>query len=328
ERGWLEDEALKSVTDGVDYVIAFLYGQRIDEPESGAAWDFTALEKSLQQLEALSVPYQLGAITLGTASHLDSGGRLKARTTHRSMLDLIDNRSLKLRPGFTLEGANRRVYSLVAERRTSLGDWQLAQGDGVRVVRSASADLEELLRLVDLWDLPGHLGQAYYRLPAETERLSLHSESLLGALEAGSASPDLEFDVSVQRRTGRGWLLRIGLANRNREFTELATLDHNYLSVTAPESRFSGTRIGTGDFQRFELLKRTANGSVATFRQPNVVRFFLPILEGQQRVSTGDVELIGRGEPELELEARFLLPDGRTLELGPKTWRGGSFVEP
>lgn len=327
ERGWVGREGLQSVADAVDFVVASFYGQRINEKEAGDAWDFIELEKRLQALEALDVPYLVGAVILGYTSHLGADGRLKTRTTRRSLGEVIGNRRMKLRPGFTLEGANRRVYAMVAERATKIGNWDVAAGEGIRMVRAASSDIEEMLRLLSLWQLPNHLGELYYKLPAENQPLSMHMDSLLSALDPEPSAPDLEFDVSVQRRTGRGYLLRFGLTNRNREFTELATLDNNYLQIIAPRARFASTKVNTGDFHRYDLLRTVGETLEPTFREANVLRFYVPILEGQQRVRSGDVELVGRGDPNLELTARFLLPDGRTLELPTRVWRGGSFQD-
>ena len=326
-RQWVGREELRSVTDAVDFVVAFFYGQRIDETEAVDAWDFTKLESRLQALEELGVPYQVGAVILGYVSHLDPGGKLKSRTTRRSLLEVIGNRNMSLRPGFTLEGANRRVYALVADRDTKIGDWQVAAGEGIRVVRAASSDIEEMLRLLDLWQLPNYLGQVFFKLPAENEPLSMHSDSLLSALDTVPASPDLAFDVTVQRRTGRGYLLRFGLTNGNREFTELATLDNNYLQIIAQDARFASTKVSTGDFHRYDLLRQRGDKIEPTFRQANVLRLYVPILEGQQRVRSGDVELVGRGTPNLELSGQFLLPDGRILELPTRVWRGGAFQD-
>lgn len=326
QRQWIDDEDLEAVVDSVDYVVPFLYGQRVNERDSGESWDFSEMERRLLRLEELKVPYQLGVITLGTASWISASGELKARTTRRAMADLLDNARLKIRPGFSFEAANRRVYVMGAERRTKVGDWELQPGDTVRMVRSATSDIEELLRLVDVWQLPHHLGQMFYRLPSEEEGLSLHSESLLLALDPEAASPEIELDVSVQRRTGRGWLMRFGLRGQNREFTELALLENNYLQIVS-ESGVFNRNVRTGDFNRFEIFKLSETGEPQTVRRnPNMLRLHLPILEGNQKASTGDVEVIGRGDPALVLEASFLLPDGRTLKVGPKRWRDGGFV--
>ncbi len=327
QRDWIGDPALEELARAVDFVVPFLYGQRVDETEDGKAWDFVELEIRLQKLEALGVPYLIGVVTLGTATHLNASGGVRARSTRLSLQEILWNRALKLRPGFSLEGVNRRVYAVAAEKPARLGKWQLDAGDGVRVVRAATSDLEELTRLVGVWEIPHHLGQVYYRLPSPQERLSLSLENLLNALDPSPASPDLELGVSLQRRTGRGWLVRLSIANRNGEITELSLIDSNYVQATALAGEFS-SRARAGDFYRYELYRTREGGEpVRDIRSPDLVRLHLPILEGRQQLTSGDIELKVRGTPALEVEGRFLLPDGRTLEVGPRIWRGGRFED-
>ncbi len=319
QRDWLMEEKLSQVAKAVDFVVPFLYGQRIEEPEDGDAWDFIALERRLRLLEDIRTPYMLGLIVLGTATHLGEESRVKARRTGLSLQEILWNRDLKLRPGFSLEGVNRRVYAVEAERRTKVGSWTLEDGEGIRVVRAATSDLEELMRLLGAWELPNHLGQVYYRLPAPDERLSLSLENLLNALDTTPASPDLQFDVSLQRRTGRGWLVRLSITNLNGEITELSLMDSNYMQARCLNGQF-GQRIRAGDFYRYDLFRLEGDELVKTFRRSDVVRLHLPILEGQQRVESGDIEILVSGQPRLELLGQFLLPDGRRTTVGPVPW--------
>ncbi|MCP3963507.1 MAG: hypothetical protein GY719_37200 [bacterium] len=325
KRDWLDEPGVEQVARAVDFVVPFLYGQRVDETEDGKAWDFVELEIKLQKIEHWGTPYMIGVIELGTATHLGVKGAVKARTTRLSLQEMLWNRDLKLRPGFSLEGVNRRVYAVGAERATRVGKWELKSGEGVRVVRAATSDIEELTRLVDAWEVPNHLGQVYYRLPSEEEKLSLTLENLLNALDPSPASPELEFGVSLQRRTGRGWLMRFSIENTNGEITELSLIDSNYVQITALNGEFSA-RVKAGDFYRYELYKTQAGGEPRRdIRRPDLLRFHLPILEGRQQLTSGDVEVKVKGTPELELEGQFLLPDGRTLKVGPAIWRGGRF---
>ena len=319
-REWLERPDLEAVGRAVDFVVPFLYGQRIYEEEDARAWDFVELERNLRRLEELGTPYMLGVITLGTATHLSAGGTVKSRRTGLSLQQILWNRSLKLRPGFSLEGVNRRVYAVAAERPTRVGKWELKTGESIRVVRAATSDLEELGRLLGAWDLSRHLGQVYYRLPAPGEALSLSMENLMNALDPTPASPDLELDVQVQRRTGRGWLVRFSITNRNGEITELSLMDSNYLEARCLGGVF-GQRVDSGDFYRFDLYRTNPGGEIErTFRRSDILRLHVPILEGQQTVTSGDVEVHVAGEPRLELSGQFLLPDGRNLTLGPQPW--------
>ncbi len=325
KRSWIDQPGIEEVAGAVDFVVPFLYGQRVDEAEDGKAWDYIELELQLQKLEQLGVPYMIGVIGLGTATHLSKGGSVKARTTRLSLQEIVWNRDLRLRPGFSLEGVNRRVYAVVAEKSTRAGKWQLSNGEGIRVVRAATSDLEELTRLVDAWEVPNHLGQVYYRLPSAEEKLSLTLENLLNALDPTPASPALELDVSLQRRTGRGWLLRLSIANNNGEITELSLLDSNYIQAKAVDAEFS-SRIKAGDFYRYELYNTRGGGEPKRdIRHPDLLRFHLPILEGRQRLTSGDVEIKVKGTPVLEVEGRFLLPNGKMVTVGPRIWRGGKF---
>ena len=53
--------------------------------------------------------------------------------------------------------------------------------------------IEELLRLLTIWDLPHHLGEVFYRVRGEEERLSLSIENLLQGLALEPATPSLSF---------------------------------------------------------------------------------------------------------------------------------------
>ena len=325
QRSWVDHPAIAEVGKAVDFVVPFLYGQRVYESEDGKAWDYIELELQLQKLEKLGVPYLIGVIGLGTATHLSGSGGVKARTTRLSLQEIVWNRDLKLRPGFSLEGVNRRVYAVVAEKTTRAGKWKLSGGEGIRVVRAATSDIEELTRLVDAWEIPRHLGQVYYRLPSAEEKLSLTLENLLNALDPTPASPDLELGVSLQRRTGRGWLVRFSIGNRNGEITELSLLDSNYVQARTLGGQFS-SRVRIGDFYRYELYRSREGGEpTRDIRRPDLLRLHLPILEGGQQLTSGDVEVKVKGTPALEVQGRFLLPDGRTITVGPRVWRGGKF---
>ncbi len=327
KRAWLDEPALEKIGKAVDFVVPFLYGQRVDEAEDGKSWDFIELELQLRKLEELGIPYQLGVIGLGTATHLNESGSVKARTTRLSLQEVIWNRDLRLRPGFSLSGVNRRVYAVVAKKPTRVGKWKLATGDGVRVVRGATSDIEELTRLVDAWAFPGHLGQVYYRLPSVEEKLSLTFENLLNALDPSPASPDLDLGVKLQRRTGRGWLVRLSITNRNGEITELSLVDSNFVQARALGGVFS-SRVKVGDFYRYDLYRTREGGEPERdIRNPDLLRLHLPILEGRQQLTSGDVEVKVKGSPVLEVLGRFLLPNGKTVTVGPSVWRDGAFED-
>lgn len=319
QRPWLERQGVAELARSADYVVPFLYGQRVNEKEISEAWDFITLERYLQNVESWDVPYMLGVVSLGSASHLRSNGAVKARITPTSVQEILWNRGLKLRPSFSLDGVNRRVYEVVVEKSTRVGPWQVAPGEVIRIVRAATSDLEELLRLLEAWEVPHHLGQAYYRIPSPEEKLSLSLENLLNALDRTPAAPDLHLDASLQRRSGRGWLVRFSITNRNGEITELSLVDNNFLEVRCLNGVFG--KADLEDFYRFDLYRRNKKGELErTFRRSDTLRLHIPILEGAQKVSSGDVEVHLNGRPVFELSGRFLLPDGRTIELGPSRW--------
>jgi hypothetical protein len=321
QRSWLGNELLKPALEHADFFVPFLFGQRIDEREDNAAWDLANVERQLQAADALGHPYLLGIVDLGTATW-SKGGVVKERVTKISMKELVRNPDIQLRPGFSLEGTNRRVYTFEVQRPTELAGWSLPAGDSVRIVRLAASDLEELLRRLDLWANPNRVGQLYYRIPHADERLSFGAESLASALQLDSKSLDLNCEVAVQRRTGRGWLVRFTLINSSGGFSELALLDNNYLEVKIESGSF-GTNASAGDFQRYDLLKETGGKRERSFRSPDILRLYAPMLEGQQRVVSGDIEVITPSAPTFRITGNFLLPEGKDLTLGPFIYKNG-----
>ena len=326
QRSWLADEALKLALDQTDFFVPFLYGQRIEEKEDSMAWDLSSIERALESVETLDRPFMLGVISLGTATWSSSSGTIKERITRISMKDLVRNPDLQLRPGFSLEGTNRRVYVFEAQRKTAVGEWSLANEETVRIVRVAASDLEELLRRLDLWANPNRIGQLYFRVPHTEERLSLSAESLASALKLDSKSLDLKTDVAVQRRTGRGWLVRFTLINSSGGFSELALLENNFIEVKI-ESGHYGNSANAGDFQRYDLLREIDGRRERTFRSPDILRLYVPMLEGQQQVVSGDIEVITNSAPTFRITGSFLLPEGKNLTIGPFIYKNGILEE-
>lgn len=321
-RGDLDDELLPKALAEVDFVVPFLYGQLPSEAESSDAWDFGRLGDRLSALEQHDVPYLVGIIGLGTATHVAKGGRVRDRSTHHSLKSFLWNRKLKLQTGFSLEGADRRTFELVAQGPTKVGDWEFETGDVARVVRSTTFHLTQLHDMLAREAYPHHLGQVYYRLTTPDEPLSISLDNILNVLESTTVTPDLTLEAQVQRRTARGWLFRFIISNENGEMTELSTVDSNYLQVAAVGGQLAA-EVGTGDFFRYELFRTQKNGVVKrTFRKADSLRLYIPMIEGQGRVTSGDVEVYMR-KPVLRLTGQFLLTDGRTLEVGPWLWSDG-----
>lgn len=316
---WLARAGVEDIVSAVDAVVAFLYGQRPQEAEDPSQWDFTSLERNLARLESFGQPYFLGLGTIGLAFRMSQDGE---STTRASLRQFFSSGDFGLEPGFSLEGINRMVFTLKAERGMQVGDWALGRGERVRIVRPAASHLEEIDRLRGAWQVPNLLGSVYYRIPESDEGLSLDIETLIAALEPTPATPRISVDATLQRATGRGFLYRFSVRNEGPGTTELSVLDSNILEVTV--SNGSVGRVGAGDFERFALFDRGADGSLAaTFRSADTVQLHLPVLEDGTDARTGDVEIIADEEPILTVEARFMLPDGRTIRTDPKTWQGG-----
>lgn len=326
KRRWVDDERIRDLAAAADFVVPFLYGQRVEDSDAADAWNFGEVHRRLAALEEYPVPYMVGVIGLGTANLETARGTTKARSSRQSLAAFLWDRRLKLLQGISLEGMDRRLYSFKADRPTTIGDWEIQSGQVVRVVRSSTADLEALIRLLEDPTYGNRLGQLYYRVPAREERLSLTVNNLLHALAAEPATPALRLEANVQRRTGRGWLFRFTIRNDNEEITELSMLDNNFLQVTLPSPSFG--RLDAGEFYRYDYFRQRSDGSVQRmYRNANIVRLHAPILTGEQTVTSGDVE-IRMSRPEFQLRGRFLLPDGRTLDVGPYLWRDGALHGP
>ncbi|MEM6457551.1 MAG: hypothetical protein AAF772_20860 [Acidobacteriota bacterium] len=323
-RGWTEDPDLAELTTSVDFVVPFLHGQRIQEPEVKDAWDFVELRRRVERLEAVGARYLVGVITIGTATHITRGGQVRARTTGLSLRDLLWDRRLKLKTGFSLEGVNRQVYTVEAERNLDVGTWKLKGSDAIRVVRTATAHVQDLAQMLGEDMRPaGYLGLLFYRMPAEAERLSLPISSLIRGLQATPVEPELRLDASIQRSTGRGYMVRFSLLNLNDEFSELSLMQNNYVQVQLREGRFG--RVKIGDFYRYDLFREQADGTLKRgFRAADVLRLYIPVVEGSANLTTDDIEVLLDGPPIFDLSVDFILPDGRTLAYGPLTWRNGS----
>lgn len=323
-RSWMARSGLEGVVHAADAVVAFLYGQRADEPEDAKAWDFVQVERDLERLEAMGEPYFLGLTTLGVARRLSRDGETTAATLEASLRDFLWDRRFKLKLGFSLEGVNRMVYSVEAERPATVAGWKLKSRESVRMVRPATAHLEELTRLRGAWQLPHLLGTVYYRMPGPEELLSLRPANIIAALEPTPATPELLLSASIQRATGRGYLFRFAVENPSAEMTELSVLDNNVVQIEVASGAFG--RVEVGDFERFALFERRDGELAPTFRSAKIIQLHLPILESEQAARTGDVEILAQGEPTLRLEGWFILPDGRTLDIGPYRWRNGQLT--
>ncbi len=315
----LEGPDAQAIAAGVDYVVSRIYGQRPGEAEDPTAWDLQEVEKSFRRLEGLGCPYFTGAVTLGTASLRGRAGDTRAFTTALSLGELIQRRNLELKPGFSLQGIDRQVWEFVATGPAHVGAWDLAPGDSVRIVRTATPLLEEFRRRVGAWDSSRRLGDVLYRLRREEERLSLSVDNLADVLAPDATQPVLELALEKDSASARRWLVRLRLANKSSESTDLAFFDSNYVQLEV-----AGATIGEvkpGEFHRFELFADGEKGTMRAFREADTVRLYLPLLEENRAVGSGTVELkLAARAPVLKISASFLLIDGQTLTVEPQVW--------
>jgi len=310
----------RQIADGVDFVVSLIYGQRPGEAEDPTAWDLQAVEESFRQLEALGRPYLTGAVTVGVATWRGKGGETREVSTALSLGDLVRARGLELKPGFSLQGIDRQVWEFVARGPARAGPWNLATGDSIRVVRTATPFLEEFRRRLGAWESTHRLGDVLYRLRRDEERLSLSVDNLAEVLAPDAAAPILDLTLERVSASAGRWVVRLKLANQSTESTDLAFFDSNFV-----ELQVAGATIGDvepGDFQRVELLVDGEKGTMRAFRQANTVRLFLPLLEESQQVASGNIELrLAQRTPATTISASFLLADGRALSLEPREWQ-------
>ncbi|MEO8277254.1 MAG: hypothetical protein ABI639_13655 [Thermoanaerobaculia bacterium] len=319
-RGELEGRGAQTIANVVDYVVSSLYGQRPGEGEDSAAWDFEAVEAHLRQLEHLHKPYVVGAITLGTATWRGHDGSAKATSTMLSLGDLVSNRSFELKGGFSLQAIDRQVWEFAALGPVKVGDWNVAKGESIRLVRTATPLMEELLRRVGASESPLHIGELFFRLPQAGERLSLSVDNLVDVLSPAAATPQLELAVEKIATSASTWKVRVKIANRSSESTDLAFIDSNYVELLARGATIG--EIELGDFHRFDLLVDGEKGTIRSIRQANTVRLNLPLLEENHEAASGAIELkLTQRTPEISISASFLLTDGRTLTIAPQIWQ-------
>jgi hypothetical protein len=320
ERSWLADPELARVAKGVDFLVPFLYGQRPGAREDAAAWDLQRLPEALRAVEALGRDYLVGAVTVGSAQHLDARGTQLSAVTSVSLRQLVRHPSLVLQHGFSLEGVDRQVYGFKAMAPLDLGGEPVALGESLRIVRTSPPYLQKLLRRIDEAKVKHCLGVAFYRLPRGEERLSLMLGALVGALAEKPTTPDLGLSLELLARDSRGLIVRAVLENRGGEPSELSLLDNNYVELSASSGVFAS--VSAGGFHRYELRRQGEQTiTMQTLRAANQVRLYQPLLEGGDRLESGPIRLRFSGPtPAIEIRASFLLPDGREAKSGPIAW--------
>jgi len=319
-RTGLDREGLAELARAVDYVVCFLYGQRPGEPEAPDAWDLQAVERNVGRLEKLEARYLLGAALVGSVQRIGPKGRVLEATSTPSLRELVAQPALELVPGFSLEGVDRQVFELAARAPVAVDGLQLAKGERVRVVKTATPFLEELLRRAGVWETPHRLGEVFYRAPRPGEGMAVGLGSLEEALSPEPAQPRLETSVERVGRDERSWTVRVRLTNRGAEPTDLAFFDSNFVELRVRGGRIA--EVAPGDFRRYELLRDgREKGTMQALREADTVRLFAPLVEGGDQLQSGDIEIVLRdGNPTLIERASFLLPEGRLLETEAIEW--------
>jgi hypothetical protein len=204
-----------------------------------------------------------------------------------------------------------------------VGDLKLKRGDAVRIVRTATPLVEEFRRRVGAWETPLRLGELYYRVPNDEERLSLSALNLATVLGPGSAEPELALAVERPLASRDRWLLTARLENRNSEESDLAFFDSNFLEIAVQGAVIVDAE--PGEFRRVDLFHDGERGTMRALRAANQARFYLPLLEGKKVARTGEIELrFQTGTPTVRVSASFLLPDGHLLNTEPLDWNFAS----
>jgi hypothetical protein len=309
----------------LDFVVAFLYGQRPGEAEDAAAWDLQAVEGRVRTLEALGKPYFLVASTIGGASWRGRDGSPKASSSELDLGALVRDVRLELKRGFSLEGVDRQVYEFRARSPLEVGGWKLGASESVRVVRAATSNVEEFLRRVGAWDSEHRLGPLFWRLPAANERLSMTAANLADALAPDPSRPQLDLLVERSAADRQTWTVRLSLVNGNDEGTDLGFFDSNYVDLSVEGA--SVFEVDPGGFARFEQSYQGRKDVMAALRSADRVRFFAPVVEGRERLTSGPIVLRlaeQRKDAVVRTGGRFLLTAGEYLDLEEREWTFGS----
>lgn len=321
-REMLEHSDLHRLVAPADFLVVMMYGQRPEEAEIPRAWDFQQVELTAKAVEELGKPYLAGVSILGSTTLVERD-RVLMSTTEVGLGDLVRAPGLVVEHGFTLEGIDRQVYSFRAEQPTRVGPLTVTSGQRVRLVRSSTPHMEELARLFGTWTLPNRLGELYVRMPGPGEATGLQVENLVNALGPAPVMPNPEVILESLPPSRKALRMRITLQNQAPEPTDLGFVDHNYVELVASDAFWD--EVDAGEFPRFDLLKKDRSGEMRrSLQSPNVLRLYVPLLEGGGRFETGVLELQPTDvDPRILVGANFLVPSGRSASFGPREWRLG-----
>lgn len=304
ERDWLGTEGVAELAGATDFVVAFLYGQRPEEPEQAAAWDLRKVEEGVRELESLGTDYLLGVSTLTTATVRTEAGRTLGTTTRFALAPVVRSSALELGHGFTLRAVDRSLYDFRARAATKVGELEVARGQMVRVMGLASYHVEEFQRRIGALDLRHLLGVAYYRLAAPDERASLSIARLERVLDPAPAAAR----PTVRLVALGGARYRVEVENLEEERTDVMMMGGNYVEIRTEGGSFG--QVQPGDFLRWELLREEDGELVRAFRGAPILRLHTPILDGRETLSSGTIEIRGKAA----VSASFAIPGGTVVE--------------
>jgi hypothetical protein len=323
EPGWAAVDGGGDLARAADFLVVSGHGHGPDDPDDPDAWSPETVLEDLAPVGELEVPFLLVVQGLGWASHLGPEGPPLATTTRLGLKNLVDDPDLRWVANSSLgESLGRVAYTFQVSRPTQVGDWRLAAGEQVRVVRVAPGQIQELdRRLAERF--PEYRGRLVYRLPDPAERLTPDGDELAAAFGSEPASPALRARVVVKSLSANRAVLGVGLTNANSRDTDLAVADWNYVQVAIGEGEGEGSirRVDVGGFTRYDNWRgdEPARPGTPGWREPDAVRFYVPMVEGGERLTGGEVELLlsGRSGPRttVRVGGQFLLSDGRILEL-------------
>ncbi len=314
-RGWLRDPEVQDIARSVDFLAAEIYGQEPGATDQPEAWDPEGVLADLKRLEGLDRDYLVEAVVLGSATHLSAAAEPEETTTHARLKPLVTDPDLRLSAGDPFAGVGRVVHTFQAQRATRLEGWRVAPGEAIRVVQTAPGVVRQIAQRVREAASEHYLGLLFYRLAAPEEALSLAPSEVAAVLGGSPPSPDLSGRLVVESRNNDRILLGFELRSANRQSTDVAATDGNYLRLRVEGGYFD--RVEPGEFSRYSLWRdgqevRAGRG----WREPDEVRLYTPMVEGGEVIRGGEVEVRPRSaSPSVYLTGHFYLPDGRELEL-------------
>jgi hypothetical protein len=271
-------------------------------------------------VDALGRDFLVEVAGLGRAI-LDPKDGLAGTRTRGTLRELALSPAMELVPGFSLSGIDGRRYSFRSLGAVRFGGEPLRLGSTIDVLGLGVSHVADFEAALAAAGMEHHRGTVFYRLPAPEERFLLHRSQMEGILGGEAPQAAVAATVESQGSRGRRHRLAVTLKNSGQRATEIASIDHNFVELTAVDGYFSDAR--PGEFQRYQLLNRGPGGEVRpSIRQPDVVRLFRPILDLGDTVTSGTLQLTATGpDPHLRVTALFLLPEGELIRMPIAEWR-------